>query len=194
MYTLSQMVDDLRLRINQSSTGSNLVWEDSELQTYCKDGVFFVLDHGRYDLVQSAFTRQLNLESAGGGLFLKPDDYYRFWAAEIDGVWVHELKELSEQKFIEGNDKLKGNTNRKYIYDYSGTTLEVRPTASEQVTLHYMEELKTTDFNSDSSTSPLTNTGDRYALQYAHGLVLQSKLFKPDVAMTIFNQVEKYIK
>lgn len=194
MFRLSQMRDDLRLRLNQSSSGSNLVWENSELDTYVRDGVFFVLDHGRRDLIERSFVANTSLTQSGTGLFTKPDNYYRFVAAEIDDVWVHELMDLKEQKFIEGNDKLKGNTSRKYIYDYSGTTFEVRPTDTAVVALHYLKELQTTDFDSDTDTSPLTNVGDRYAVQYAHGLVLQSKLYKPEVALQVFNQVEKYIK
>ena len=57
MFTLKQFRDDLRLRLNQSNSESNLVWEDSELDTYCRDGVFFILDHGRSDLIQRSFTR-----------------------------------------------------------------------------------------------------------------------------------------
>jgi len=194
MFTLSQMRDDLRLRLNQNSSGSNLIWEDSELDTYIRDGVFFVIDHGRFDLIQQSFVVDSSLTSLGSGKFSKPDNYFRFKAAEIDGVWVHEEKELREQKFIEGNDKLKGDSARKYLYNYSFNVFEVKPTTTNTVILHYMKQLETTDFDADSNTSPLTNVGDRYAIQYAHGLVLESKLFKPEEAQQIFNRVEKYIK
>jgi len=194
MLTLLSMRNDLKLKLNQDSSQSNLVWEDAEYDSYIKDGVYFVLDHGRLDLIQRSFTVNTSLTLVGTGLYTKPDDYYRFVAAEIDGVWVHELKELNEQKYIEGNDNLKGNSTRKYIYNYDGSTFEVRPTSTSTVALHHIKELLASDFASDTNTSPLTNTGDRYALQYAWGLILQSKLYKADVAEAILNRVEKHIK
>lgn len=194
MFTLKQMRDDLRLRINQSGSTDNLVWEDSELDIYVRDAVYFVADHGRYELIQKSFTVDTSLTLSGTALFTKPSDYYRFVAAEIDNVWVNELSILKEQKFIEGNDKLKGDSERKYLYEYDSTRFEVRPTNTITAILHYIKEILTTELNTDSSISPLTNTGDRYALQYAYALVLSSKLYKNEVAEPIFNRIEKQIK
>ncbi|MGR3218211.1 MAG: phage adaptor protein [Candidatus Anammoxibacter sp.] len=193
MFTLKQMRDDLRFRLNQNSSESNLVWEDSELDTYIRDGVYFILDHGRFDLIHKSFTTIL-LTQSGTGFYNKPDNLSRFVAVDIDNVRVQVLSELGEYRFIEGNDKLKGNTDRKYIYDYGFNIYQVSPDTAVAVVLHYMKQPETTDFDSDNDVSQLTNVGDRYAIQYSHGLVLESKLFKPDEAERLFNRVDKDIK
>jgi len=191
-FTIKQLRDDLRLTINQSGSSTNLVWENSELDVYIKDGVYYLIDKGRLELLQDALTVKAALNQYGTGLFTKPGEFYRFIAAEIDGVWVHKIHELADQKFIEDNDNLKGNSDRKYIYNYSGTLFEVRPSTTSTVTLHYVKDASV-DMDTDSDSVPLTPQGARYALLYAQARVMESKLFKPEEAERIYNRVAQLI-
>lgn len=196
-YNLSTLTSQLRLKINQVSTNSNLVWEDSELYGYINAAIKHVINFGSLKLIQaSAYKRTTDaagdhLTNNGSGYATKPSDYLRYINGKVDGKFVRRVIDASEVEFIEGNSLTAGDSNRKYVVDISGTEFLVYPTSFSSFELIYIAE--PSDLSSASDTSPLTNTGDGYAIDWAYALALESKLFKPDIAQSIFNRVQGLI-
>jgi hypothetical protein len=196
-YTLSDLTSKLRLKINQVSTNSNLVWEDSELYGYINAAIKHVINFGSLKLIQaSAYKRTTDaagdhLTNNGSGYATKPSDYLRYINGKVDAKYIRRIIDASEIEFIQGNSLTAADSNRKYVCDISGTEFLVFPTDFSSFELVYIAE--PSDLASSTDTSPLTNTGDNYALDWAYALALESKLFKPEVAQVIFKRVQELI-
>lgn len=196
-YTLSVMRDKVRLKINQSSTGSNLVWEDAELNGYINDSIKHLINFGSLKLIQSSAYKRTtdaladHLVNNGDGYATKPSDYIRYVAAKIDGKYARQMMQISEIEFVQNNSLVQAGTIIKYIVDISGGEFLIYPNDFSSCELHYIAE--PTDLANDSDTSPLTNTGDTYAIDWAFALALESKLFKPELAAQVFNRIQGLI-
>lgn len=196
-YALSTLRDKLRLKINQSSSGSNLVYENSELNGYINDGIKHIINFGRLQLIgASAYKRTTDaaadhLSNDGNGYATKPTDYLRFVTAKVDGKWIRRKIDFHEIEFIENNSLINSDTNIKYVCEVSGSELLIFPSTFSECELIYIAE--TTDLSSDSDSSPLTNTGDSYAIDWAYALALEAKGYKPELSRQIFARVNQVL-
>ena len=194
-YTLSALRTKLRNKMNQSASVSTVVWGNDELNGYINDAIKHCLNNAPFKYVQgSAFKRTTDaaadhIANNGSGYGSKPDDYMRFVWAEIDGVLLDELLSLEEVKARQDNSLTAASSTIKYMVDASGSEFLIYPVTFETCKLTYIAE--PTDLSDDAHTSPLTNSGDTYAVDWAYALALESKLFKSDLAQPIFNRIEK---
>ena len=196
-YALSDSRNKLRLKINQASTGANLVYENDELNGYINDGIKHIINFGRLQLIgATAYKRTTDanadhLTNAGNGYATKPTDYLRFVSAKVDGKYIRKKLEFHEIEFVQGNSLIDADSNIKYVVEVSGSELLIYPTNFASCELIYIAE--TTDLSSDADTSPLTNTGDSYAIDWAFGLALEAKLYKPEIARQIFSRINQIL-
>lgn len=192
-YQLDVLIIKVRLKHNQSSAGSNLVWEDSELEGYINDAIKHIISNGDLSLIQSGAFKTDTVANAGSGFGNKPSDYLRYANLKVDDYWVEKIipmERLHEINKIEGNTLTASGSETKYALDYSGTQFLIYPNDFTTSTLIYIAE--PTDLTG-SATSPLTNTGDSYAVDWAYALALESKQFQAELAQAIFNRINKVL-
>lgn len=192
--TLTTMRSLLRNKSNQTLTTGNIVWADGEMDAYLRAGVRIVIDRGRYELIGKSHTVSSAL-TPSVGYVTKPNGYFRFISALIDDDQIlSEVYPYGMAKIIENNDVTKSTANLIRLYDYSGEKFAIYPAdTTKDVILQYAKDLLDSEFTSDSDISPLTDTGDEYAIEYAYGLVMQSKLFQPEFGASLIAKTLKLI-
>lgn len=196
-YTLTVLTDSVRLKINQAASGANLIYENPELYGYINDAIKHIVNFGRLQLIgATAYKRTTDanndhLTNAGNGYATKPTDYLRFASAKVDGKYIRGLIQFHEIEFIQGNSLINADTNIKYMVEVSGSEFLIYPTDFSSCELVYIAEIA--DLASGSTTSPLTNTGDSYAKDWAFALALEAKMFKPQLARQIFARINSIL-
>lgn len=194
-YALSTLRTKLRNKINQRASASGQVWLDPELDGYINDGIKQILSQGPGYLIENGMARTPTgspIPNGGSGYATKPEGLLRFMSAQVDGVWIRRVLKFHEIEFVQGNQNTVANSERKYVVEVSGTEFLVLPDTFTGCHLIYVTE--SPDLALDTDTSPLHNSGDAYAIDWAFALALESKNFKPEVAKGIFARVNAMIE
>lgn len=194
-YILSTLRSRVRSKLNQLSTNSNQVWEDSELNGYINDSIKHFIVFAPIEFIETSVFKRTktadgnNLVNNGDGYASKPSDYIRYVNSKVDDVWTRRKIDLSEVEFLQGNSLTEADTTRKYIADVSGSEFLILPIAFNKCELIYLAQ-PSSDLVNDNDPSPLKDVGDTYMIDWAYALALESKQFKPEMAQIIFKRVQ----
>lgn len=184
-YTLSQLRSRVQAKLNNVGSGETVLFQPAEIDNNINAGIKLVGHLGEISLIQRNLYKQDDL-AVSASKITKPTDFFRFDWARVDNRRGRILNPEEYDDFVLDDYRAPGNKN-KYLIDYDGTTFLVLPDSSSSVDFHYIATL--TDLSDDTDTSPLTNVGDDYAVDWGFALCLESKGFKPDIAQSVFARV-----
>jgi hypothetical protein len=195
--TLAQMRSRIQNKLN--NIGSGAIFTDAEIDDNIRAGVRHIAYFGEVNLIQSSLNKTDSLTITGdtstinGGSITKPTDYFRFLFGRAGGRRCR-LKTLEEIDDFFYNTSIQPGNKNKYIVEYDGTYFKVYGDGSEgTVEFHYIGTISGTLLSSDSSTSPLTDNGTDYAIDWAFALCLESKGFNTQLANSVFSRVHNII-
>lgn len=185
--TLKELRSQLQTKLNNFGSGEVAIYQPSELDQMINQSINYIGYVGEKSLIAKNLFKAIN-QPCQNGFVDKPTDYYRFDYARLDNFrCIFIPPELIDEKV---NNTFAGpsQTENKYMVDYDGNSFQVFPSTSIKMELHYIALL--TPLTTDSNTSPLSELGDSFVVDWSYALALEGKGYGPEIAQPIFQRID----